>query len=248
LTKVSIMEIENSKRLRFIVRRHEIKDGDRLTDEGYENAITIGDFQRMHDERITAFYHSPLERARQTAEGMLRGYLGEYDEPIDEQASAYLKISDRLKELDPPNPDNIKDRNAMFDYWFRNHWDSGSAQMKYSGRKVIDHLADIIYTHRAEEDGSIIENVTHAPNIESAVIQLIGCNPSLEEIGGCLNTGEAFSLNVDYGNLKEHQLVYQLGVSFRDKETEVPLDKVIPFGYKNGIPLFTPNGTCLVLI
>lgn len=235
------------KRLRFIVRRHEIKDGDKLTPEGYEKATTIGDFHRLDDDMLVALYHSPLERARQTAEGILRGYSRNYTGNIDELALQYLRSSELLKELDPPNPDNIKDRNSMFDYWFNSHWDTGSGHMKYSGRRVIDHLADIIYTHRAEDDGAIIENITHAPNIESAVIQLIGCKPGLDEIGGCLNTGEAFTLNVDYGNLQEHQLVCQLGVSFRDKEIDVPLEKVIPFDYDKGIRLFTPGRTCLVL-
>lgn len=235
------------KRLRFIVRRHEIKDGDKLTPEGYEKATTIGDFHRLDDDMLVALYHSPLERARQTAEGILRGYSRNYTDNIDDLALKYIRSSELLKELDPPNPDDIKDRNGMFGYWFNNHWDTGSGQMMYSGRRVIDHLADIIYTHRAEEDGAIIENITHAPNIESAVIQLAGCKPSLDDIGGCFNTGEAFTLNLDCGRLKDRILVYQVSVSFRGSETEVPLERIIPLNYDKGTLLSAPGRNCLTL-
>lgn len=61
------------KRTIFYVGRHEEKDGDKLTPKGRERALGKG---RAIDGELLEVYHSPKNRARETAECHFEGRYG----------------------------------------------------------------------------------------------------------------------------------------------------------------------------
>ena len=195
------------KRTIFSIRRHEEKDGDELTEQGKANAVEIG--RNLRD--LQKVYCSPKNRAIETAAGIVEGFGAERWE-----------VALLLDELTPEMPEGIEDRDQIIDYWLENAYlvDGQKGNLYIAGENVIRHL---VWIHNAHSNGGIVEDITHAPNIESALITMVDPRMRMEDIGGSFDTGEHFTVSVDY----ERGDVAAVSVGYRNENKQISWEKLL---------------------
>jgi hypothetical protein len=174
------------KRTIYSIRRHEEKDGDKLTPEGMANAIKTG--AGIKEPLLDIFHSAGYNRSRQTAEGITIGKYGVIQPQM-------IHHSSLLNMLDPKFPEGITDRENILDYWLET-----SGVMLQAGANVVAHVARNIIAY--DQDG-LVENITHAPNVESALIYLLEKSIDIpvlrmKDIGGSFKPGEAFRIVLDH--------------------------------------------------
>ncbi len=205
--------MSNISRVTYSVRRHGKKGPDgNLTNEGVQASRKLGEKLREEHPSIEV-YSSPVERAVQTGQNIIKGYG--YDKRV---LPAYA-----LSPLDPPEPEGITDRDDIIQYWLDNEWkkrDGSRGDMYAAGRNIIVHLASVMNTDDVE-DGARIEGISHAPLLEAGLAMLTG-NRDIRSMGGNFNPGEGLDLIVDH-NIDD---IKGMKMGFRGAEHSV--DSVIP--------------------
>jgi len=182
----------------FSVRRHEEKDGDALTNWGIQRAIYTGELLGQTIDPLlvnSCGYHSKAQRTRQTLNLLFTG-AGLNEEYIQKNISESPLLS--LDTSSIPK-EELNEMVKLGDTELVNALLANYPEfMKRTGENVLQHIKNVYSKFKNENGptrGFYIENVTHCPAVESALIQLV--DPSLRDIkyfGGAFNQGENFRI------------------------------------------------------
>jgi hypothetical protein len=200
------------KRTIYSIRRHEDKDGDNLTPEGKDNAVRTG--EGIQEVLLDVYHSKSYNRTRQTAEGITKGKFGTV-------APKIIHASKLLDMLDPEFPEGIEDREELLDYWLK-HANGQSGKMYEAGANVIKHVLAVMPNYSTE---GRVENITHAPNAESALINLLDPKMRMKDIGGTFKTGEGFRICLD----RKEGKVYQVTIEYRDTTQPISIETMHNF-------------------
>ena len=201
-------------RIIFSLRRHELRERDaegnklvNLTKDAYERCKYYGgliDLEPYGDARLVA-YHSNEPRAIQTVKGVLEGAGITNPESVMNYAAALNEIDFSL------NPDYKKELKSIPEYNDRLNFllqqpdKSGKTEtIQEAGWRVIMHLEEVARSLRKQGGHVwIVENATHGPLVEAALIHLI--DPGIKDIKylhGGFREGESFRID-PYGMFSE---------------------------------------------
>lgn len=197
------------------MRRHEKKDGDKLTQEGKERAILIG---KSLDEEIIRIYHSPKNRAKETGEGILLGRYGTVDYAKLVEASLLLEINPT--EATKEDIERYGGREGFLNYWMREHYNPNTrtGRMYDAGINGVTHLMQLIGTQQT----GVVESITHTPNIETTLITLVDPRMNMTDIGGSFKEGENFTITVERTN----NIINHININYRGQEKRVSTSRL----------------------
>ncbi len=214
------MEHETGKFV-ITVRRHEKRQRDsegnkleHLTEEGFARARHYGEqIPRGYCTKDSPVlnllaYHSKETRAKETAESIAAGFndwTGVQDEVLFDR-SYKVGLAEALNPYDfSKNPDYEKamracgEYDAMMNFLLQNPDPKGQTEtMEECGQRIIQWIRQcegMFEGYRSSGQAVHIENVTHGPVIEAALVQLV--EPGLKDIKllhGGFREGEAFRL------------------------------------------------------
>lgn len=92
----------------------------------------------------------------------------------------------------------------IIEYWFKNEYrlaDGSPGKLYMAGATVLRHVQGRIIAGAVNPKEGFIGNITHAPNIESALVTLVNPRMTLRDIGGRFKDGECFAITVDYKDI-----------------------------------------------
>jgi len=192
-----------SKRLILSTRRHEDKDGDKLTPKGQLGSLYLGTNLIIPVGGIS-FYHSKAKRAKETAVYIAKGAK------IKNPSTAYSKDLNSIAiSKDYVNKafmvDGKMDLGVGIDYMINNEIPEGEETLQNAGARIQTHNLKLIRTLPYQtSDEKRIESISHAPVVDGGLINILNLNgpkvESVSQIGGGFGVGENFEIIADYNS------------------------------------------------
>jgi len=170
-------------RLVIEVRRHSIKDGDKLTPEGAKLAFEMGQNEYANATAPLVFYHTPKIRGRQTAVIAAVGSgrdVGSHD-------SMPLGLS-HTNDPRYQKPEGDYGPEWIMQALENNPWLRESIQSD-----MHQYFQDVLFEH---DEGTIV-GITHGPKVEIAAASLLNILNLQETADLAANPLEGFRLDVD---------------------------------------------------
>ncbi len=191
------------------VRRHEEKDGKHLSENGKRNSFHLG----LNLMGLIEAYHSPVPRSEETVDGIIEGYRARSGNEIKKIFEPKLDVIDCESDYAKYG----SDRDLLINTWMENFYENNGTMFQ-AGANVLKAAYEAI-NGRTFDDGSRLEFISHAPNVESSILTLTDPRQKIEDIGGSFAAGEGYEIFVTQ---VQGNVVYFEKINIREQRFDAP--------------------------